>query len=142
MGQDELNKVSKMLGIKSLEIQNMESRLTGGDVFLNQTIGDEDGNDLMSLLEDKSLNPQDHSEKFYDERLKKQWLNKAIDKLSDREKIIIRSRKLNEKSSTLDELGKILKISKERVRQIETSALKKLNLSILQISNQNKEFFV
>ena len=52
MGQDELNKVSKMLNIKAIEIQNMESRLTGGDVFLNQSIGDDEGNDLMSLLPD------------------------------------------------------------------------------------------
>ena len=39
-------------------------------------------------------------------------------------------------------LGKSLKISKERVRQIETSALKKLKLAILHISQQNKEFFI
>ena len=50
MGQKEINDVSKMFNIKSIEIQNMESRLTGGDVHLNQSIGDEDGNDLMSLL--------------------------------------------------------------------------------------------
>jgi RNA polymerase sigma-32 factor len=142
MGQEELNKVSKMLNIKSLEIQNMESRLTGGDVFLNQTIGDEDGNDLMSLLPDNSPNPEERSENFYDNKSKKNWLNKALDTLSDREKIIINSRKLTEKSTTLDELGSMLKISKERVRQIETSALKKLKIAILNISKQNKEFFI
>ena len=70
MGQDELNKVSKMLNIKSIDIQNMESRLTGGDVFLNQTIGDEEGNDLMSILPDNSLNPEESSEKFYDSKIK------------------------------------------------------------------------
>ena len=47
MGQKEIDTVSQMLKIKSMEIQNMESRLVGGDVFLNQNIGDEDGNDLM-----------------------------------------------------------------------------------------------
>ncbi len=51
-------------------------------------------------------------------------------------------RKLKEKSITLDELGKMLKISKERVRQIETKALEKLKIAILDISQQNKEFFV
>ena len=36
MGQNELNEVANMLNVKSIEVQNMESRLTGGDVHLNQ----------------------------------------------------------------------------------------------------------
>ena len=142
MGQDELNKVSKILNIKAIEIQNMESRLMGGDVFLNQQIGDEDGNDLMTLLPDNLPNPEESSEKYYDRKAKQKWVSKAINTLNDREKVIIKSRKLREKSITLDELGVSLKISKERVRQIETSALKKLKFAILEISQQNKEFFI
>ena len=57
-------------------------------------------------------------------------------------KIIIKLRKFKEKSITLDELGQKLKISKERVRQIETKALEKLKKAILDISQQDKEFFV
>ena len=68
--------------------------------------------------------------------------DKAIDTLNDREKIIINLRKFREKSITLDELGQKLKISKERVRQIETKALEKLKKSLLEISHQNKEFFI
>ena len=142
MGQSEINEVSKILNIKSIEIQNMESRLTGGDVHLNQPIGDEDGNDLMSILPDSSLNPEELSEKFYDEKAKKNWLFEAVNTLNDREKYIIQSRKLRDKAVTLDQLGLSLKISKERVRQIETSAIKKLKSAIIQISHQNKEFFI
>ena len=89
-----------------------------------------------------SPNPEESSEKYYDNKAKQKWLNKAISTLNHREKVIIKYRKLSEKSKTLDELGKSLKISKERVRQIETSALKKLKLAILEISQQNKEFFI
>ena len=142
MGQDEINIVSKMLGTKSLEIQNMESRLASGDLFLNQPIGDEDGNDLMSLLPDSSKNPEEVTESYFDNKSKNNWLFKAIDKLNDREKFIIKCRKLKEKSITLDELGKKLKISKERVRQIENKALQKLKKVILDISQQEKSFFV
>ena len=46
--------------------------------------------------------------------------------LNEREKFIINSRKLNEKKKTLNELGRILKISKERVRQIEKISLQLL----------------
>ena len=99
-------------------------------------------NDLMSLLSDERENPEEVYEEFNDKNVKKDFINKAIDLLNDREKTIIRLRKLKEKSITLDELGKMLKISKERVRQIETKALQKLQKSLLDISQQNKEFFI
>ena len=67
---------------------------------------------------------------------------KRIEILSDREKFIISSRKLNEKSKTLEKIGKELNISKERVRQIEVNSLKKLKKNILKISNQSKDFFL
>ena len=142
MGQDEINEVTKILNVKAMDVQNMESRLAGGDVFLNQPIGDSDGSDLMSFLEDDSANPEELTESFYDNKSKKNWLFEAIDTLSEREKIIIKLRKLKDKSITLDEIGKMLKISKERVRQIETRALIKLKKSILEISQQDKKFFV
>ena len=142
MGQNEINEVSKMLNVKSMEIQNMESRLTGGDFFLNQTLGDEEGNDFLSMLEDNSDNPEKLTESYYDNKSKMSWLKSALETLTDRENTIIKSRKLEEKSITLDELGKMLQISKERVRQIETSALRKLKKTIIKISNQNKEFFI
>ena len=142
MGQNEINKVSNMLNVKSIDIQNMESRLTGGDLHLNQKVDNESENDLMSLLADERQNPEETFEEFNDKNIKKDFINKAIDTLNEREKTIIRLRKFREKSITLDELGQKLKISKERVRQIETKALEKLKRSLLEISNQNKEFFI
>ncbi len=142
MGQDEINKVSSMLNVKSLEVQNMESRLSGGDLHLNQKVDNETENDLMSLLADDRQNPEETYEDFNDKNIKKDFINKAIDTLNDRERTIIRLRKFREKSITLDELGQKLRISKERVRQIETKALEKLKKSLLEISHQNKEFFI
>ena len=142
MGQNEINKVSNMLNVKSIDVQNMESRLTGGDLHLNQKVDNDTENDLMSLLADDRQNPEETFEEFKDKKIKKDFINKAIDTLNEREKTIIHLRKFREKSITLDELGKKLKISKERVRQIETKALEKLKRSLLEISNQNKEFFI
>ena len=142
MGQKEINKVSEMLNVKTFEVQNMESRLSGGDVFLNQKIDNDSENDLMSLLEDERANPEESFENFNDGKIKKDYLEQAILTLNDRERTIIKLRKLREKSITLDELGQMLKISKERVRQIETKALEKLKTTILEISQQNKEFFI
>ena len=142
MGQKEINEVSKILNVKNLEIQNMESRLTGGDVHLNQKIDSESENDLMGLLQDERLNPEEVLEGLNDSKIKKNFITQAILTLSERERTIINLRKLKEKSVTLDELGKMLKISKERVRQIETKALDKLKTALLAISQQNKEFFI
>ena len=142
MGQNEINKVSNMLNVKSIDVQNMESRLTGGDLHLNQKVDNDTENDLMSLLADERQNPEETFEDFNDKNIKKDFINKAIDTLNEREKTIIRLRKFREKSITLDELGQKLKISKERVRQIETKALEKFKKSLLEISNQNKEFFI
>ena len=142
MGQDEIDKVSNMLKVKSFEVQNMESRLTGGDLHLNQKVDSDSENDLMSLLPDDRKNPEEVIESIKDSNVKKDYINSAIETLNEREKTIIKLRKFQEKSITLDELGKKLKISKERVRQIETKALEKLKKTILEISQQNKEFFV
>ena len=142
MGQKEINIVSKILNVKSLEIQNMESRLAQGDLFLNQTYDEESGNDLMSMLPDSAKNPEEITTSFKDGNLKSTWIKESIKTLSQREQDIIESRKLKENPMTLDQLGKKLGISKERVRQIETRALSKLKKIILEISNQEKEFFV
>ena len=142
MGQKEIDKVSKIFNSKSFEIQNMEARLSAGDMSLNQTIGEDDGSDLMSLLPDNSPNPEELAEKYYDNKSSNKWLMSAVETLNYRESYIIKSRKLAEKSLTLDDLGKKLKISKERVRQIETKALVKLKKAILDISQQEKEFFI
>ncbi len=142
MGQTEINKVSEMLNVKSIEVQNMESRLTGGDLYLNQKVDNDSENDLMGLLADERQNPEEVYENFNDNNVKKMYINSALDTLSEREKTIINLRKFKEKSITLDELGRMLKISKERVRQIETKALEKLKKAIIEISNQDKEFFI
>ena len=142
MGQEEINKVSNILNVKSIEVQNMESRLTGGDLHLNQKVDNETENDLMSLLADERQNPEETYEDFNDKNIKKDFINRAINTLNEREKTIIRLRKFRERSITLDELGQKLKISKERVRQIETKALEKLKRSLIDISQQNQEFFI
>ena len=142
MGQKEIDEVSKILKVKSLEVQNMESRLTGGDLHLNQKIDSENENDLMDLIVDERDSPEEVFQNLNDNRVKNNYVSEAIETLNEREKTIIKLRKFREKSITLDELGKKLRISKERVRQIETKALQKLKKALLDISQQDKEFFI
>ncbi len=143
MNNEDLKRVSTLLNIKTLDIQNLETRLAMGDQSLNQKIDENDGeNNLISFLKDESPTQDIILQETSDGKLKKNWLNEAIKLLNDREKFIISSRKFNEKSKTLKKIAKELKISKERVRQIEVNSLKKLKKNILKISNQSKDFFL
>ena len=49
---------------------------------------------LMSLLADESQNPEETFEDFNDKNIKKDFINKAIDTLNEREKTIIRLKKI------------------------------------------------
>ena len=74
MGQNEIDKVSNMLNVKSIEVQNMESRLTGGDLHLNQKVDNESENDLMSLLADDVKIRKKIFEDFNDKNVKKTYI--------------------------------------------------------------------
>ncbi len=142
LGEKEVNKIAKELKSKPSEVKLMEARLQKGDQSLDQNLNDDTSQTFVSLLVDPSPNPEENCENSIDNKLKYDWLLKAIEKLSPREKEIINSRKLNSKIYTLHSLGEKMGISKERVRQIENNALKKLKKHIVDISNQNKYFFI
>ena len=136
-------KISKMLNIKPLDIENLDSRLKMGDQSLNQTINENDSKvELIELLKDDSETQDSYFQKKHDKKLKQKWILQAMNKLNSREKFIINSRKIIETPKTLHEIGNILKISKERVRQIEVISLNKLKKNILEISKESKEFFI
>ena len=143
MDIEQVEKISKTLKMKTLDIENLQTRLKMGDQSLNKTITEDNASvELISLLKDDSPTQDDIFQNLNDTQLKQKWIFQSINALNEREQFIINSRQLNEKPKTLDEIGKQLKISKERVRQIESSSLKKLRKNILEISNEPKDFFV
>ena len=143
MDIEQVEKISKNLKMKTLDIENLQTRLKMGDQSLNKTITEDNASvELISLLKDDSPTQDDIFQNLNDTQLKQKWIFQSLNTLNEREQFIINSRKLNDKPKTLDEIGKQLKISKERVRQIESSSLKKLRKNILEISNEPKDFFV
>ena len=66
---------------------------------------------------------------------KKNLLNDAMKILNEREKEIIIARRLSENPKTLEELSKKYKISRERIRQIETKAFEKLQKAMINAKN-------
>lgn len=101
-------------------------KITKEPISLEAPIGNEDDGKYGDFVEDKSsLSPMDHILK---NDLKIQ-IDKVLDQLNEREKAVIRMRfgLLDDESDrTLEEIGKELNVTRERVRQIESSAIKKL----------------
>ncbi len=130
LDDDGREEIAKTLGVKVSEVRDMESRFNGGDQSLNVRIGEDGEDDWQSMLSDEGPNPEDVVTGIKDAETRSKWLNDALDKLSDREQLIIRERHLGQETVTLEELGKELGVSKERVRQLEARAMDKIKGSI------------
>ena len=108
----------------------MNRRLSGKEFSLNAQVG-EDGDEWQDWLVDDSLDQELvlSQKQEYDD--KKELLKNSIKVLNDREKEILYSRRLNDDPTTLEDLSKKYKISRERVRQIENKAFEKLQKHML-----------
>ncbi len=119
-------KIAEALHVPILDVQQMDARLTSGDRSLNAVPGATEDLEWQDLLTDERARPDEIVMETQDSEARKKWIKSALNKLTSREQLIIRERKMNDESSTLDSLGERLGISKERVRQIEANALIKL----------------
>ena len=132
LNADELRaKIANDMGLSVREVEKMEARLSGADVSLNLTIGEDGDTELQSTLPAATPSPEEVVIGMKDGQARSKWLNEALAQLSDREQRIIRQRHLAHEPVTLDALGHSLGISKERVRQIESRAMERLKTSLM-----------
>ena len=101
---------------------------------LNDPIKDGESGEWQDWLVDDSLDQELAISQQQEYNDKKELLNNSMKILNDREKEIIVARRLSESPSTLEELSKKYKISRERIRQIETKAFEKLQKSMINAS--------
>lgn len=130
LGDDGRRQIAKELDVSLKDVEEMEGRLGGGDQSLNARIGEDGEEEWQSFLADERPNPEDVVIGMKDAQTRSKWLESALSELSDREQTIIRERHLSQETVTLEDLGKELKVSKERVRQLEQRAMSKLRESI------------
>ena len=131
---EQVKEISKRLDVDSNEVINMNRRMMGQEKSLNAPIKDGETEEWQDWLVDESLDQElvlSHQQEYND---KKELLNSAMKILNDREKEIITARRLNENPVTLEDLSKKYKISRERIRQIETKAFEKLQKSMINAS--------
>ena len=114
------------LSISTADVIKMDARISQNDSSLNHKISEDGENEFLELIEDEDARPDDKIFSKDDDTFKKEVISDALKELDSREVKIIKERHLTDKVKTLDILGQELKISKERVRQIEKSAMIKM----------------
>ena len=131
---EHVKEISKRLDVNSHEVVNMNRRLMGHEKSLNDPIKAGETDEWQDWLVDDNLDQEliISQKQEYDD--KKELLNQAMTILNEREKEILQERRLSENPKTLEELSKKYKISRERIRQIETKAFEKLQKSMINSS--------
>ena len=130
LSPENAREIATRLNVKEAEVLDMNNRLFSGDQSLNIQVGNEGDAEWQDMLVD-SNETQDNIIANADElSYRKKIFEQAIEVLNDREKEIIKLRKLRDKPIKLEELSKKFKISRERVRQIEEKAFEKLQKQV------------
>ena len=135
--KEQVEEISKSLNVKSDEVINMNRRMMSQEKSLNDPLKDGDTTEWQDWLVDESMDQELVTAQKQELNDKKDLLYDSIKILDERERKILESRRLSENPKTLEELSKKYKISRERIRQIETKAFEKLQKAMLN-SNKSK----
>ena len=137
LNNDQIKSISQDLGVTEDEVKQMEGRVFNQDFSLNTPLNDENQSEWIDQIEDESMDIETRTEKSDELDKRKELFNIAVKTLESRELEILEARRLKEPAKTLEELSQKFSISRERVRQIENKAIKKLQEEIKNIS-ENK----
>ena len=135
--KEHIEEISKRLSVKKEEVVSMNRRLSGKEKSLNDPVKDESGTQWQDWLVDNNIDQELALSKKQEFTQRKNLMNDAMNILNDRERKILIARRLSEESSTLEDLSKKYKISRERIRQIEAKAFEKLQKAILIAAKPN-----
>ena len=122
--------IANKLDVSKDEVVSMNRRLSGKEHSLNAPIG-EDGDQWQDWIVDREMDQELRFAQNEEMDQRKDLLKDSIKILNDREKDILYSRRLTDEPSTLEDLSKKFKISRERIRQIENKAFEKLQKHML-----------
>ncbi len=125
----EFKEIAESIGVNEKEAIEMDQRFTNRDYSLDTQASDEDS-PLINYLAYEGENQESALIKKEELALVQRHIAGAIDKLSSRESFIIKNRVMADNPMTLQEVGDHFHITRERVRQLEKQALKKLQLAL------------
>ncbi len=124
--EEKIEELAQELNVRGSDIAEMQKRFAGRDLSLDAKLDRDQGISFLDLLPDLSPGQEDLlGEREEDEALRDE-VGEALEDLSERERFIVRHRIMADDPMTLQELGDQFDISRERIRQIESEALRKL----------------
>ena len=136
LNPEHVNEISKRLNVKKEEVVSMNRRLYGREKSLNDPIKNDD-TEWQDWIVDDSLDQELKMAQEQEFNNRKKLMNDSMGILNEREKEILTARKLSENAATLEDLSKKYKVSRERIRQIETKAFEKLQKAMLNAAKSN-----
>ena len=125
-----ITEIANRLNVRKDEVISMNRRLHGQEQSLNTPIG-EDGDEWQDWLSDKSMDQELTFSQKEEMEQRKDLLKDSLKTLNEREREILNYRRLSDEPTTLENLSKKYKISRERVRQIENKAFEKIQKHML-----------
>lgn len=125
LGEDDIVATSQALGVKESDVVEMDQRLRG-DYSLDSEAFNGDGAALLESLADDRKNQEEALADFQEEYELKKEVSVAMDRLNEKERYVIEHRVIADEPKTLQEIAEHFSVSRERVRQIEDGALKKM----------------
>ncbi len=126
----EFSEIATSLGVKDSEVEEMDLRMGARDVSLHEMINDESSNSHIDFLAYEGDNQETSLIKNEEKSLVQRDIAGALAHLNERESYIILNRVMADDPKTLQEIGEKYNISRERARQIEKQALKKMQLAL------------
>ncbi len=126
----EFSEIATSLGVKDSEVEEMDLRMGSRDVSLHEIINDESSNSHIDFLAYEGDNQEVSLIKEEEKSLVQRDIAGALANLNERESYIILNRVMADDPKTLQEIGEKYNISRERARQIEKQALKKMQLAL------------
>lgn len=133
----EFAEIAESLGVKGSEVAEMDLRMGSRDVSLHEFIGDEGDSSYIDFLAYEGDNQETSLIKNEETSLVKRDIAGALANLNERESYIIKHRVMADNPETLQEIGDRYKITRERARQIEKQALKKVQLALPYLKPDN-----
>ncbi len=129
-GVDDLEATALSLDVKETEVEEMEQRMRG-DCSLDAEVIDGEGFTLLENLVDDRQNQEELLGDLQEQALLRQEIDQALTGLNEKERYVIEQRVSADSPMTLQEIADHFSISRERVRQIEEGALKKMRIALI-----------
>lgn len=140
----ELNvkQISDEMNVPESEVLNFSQRLTSRDFSTNTAINDEGSSSWQDFIEDKSMSPSEQLAQKQEHDYRKKILHQALNTLSKKEYDVVCAYRLSHPPKTLREIGGIMNLSAERIRQLDKNAFLKIQKYVRNVEwSENSKIF-